>query len=78
MSVGVAILMAVIASKKGFNPLLWILAGGIPGFIILLCMPSANARGIDDDTRVNRRRRGNIVGLNYLFQTDGLRLDRAA
>lgn len=56
------IIMAIIANKKGFNPLLWILASGFLGFIILLCMPSANAVGIDDETSDRRRSSGNQTG----------------
>ncbi|MFQ5708487.1 MAG: hypothetical protein ACE5HO_13600 [bacterium] len=58
----VAVTMAMIASKKGFNPLLWVLAGGIPGFFILLFLPSANADGISEATREIRIKRRNIVG----------------
>lgn len=61
----VAVIMAMIANKKGFNPLLWILAGGIPGFFILLFLPSANAEGISEPTRESRIKRGNIVGGRY-------------
>ena len=62
LSIGVAIVMAVIANKKGFNPFLWILAGGILGFLILIFMPSANAEEIDEATRTVRRKRGNVTG----------------
>jgi len=58
----VAIIMAVIAKKKGFSWWLWILAGGIPGFIILLFMPSASADGIDEETRNRRKKSGNTTG----------------
>ncbi len=62
ISIVVAIIMATIANKKGFNWWLWILAGGIPGFIILLCMPSASTDGIDEETRNRRKKNGNTVG----------------
>lgn len=62
IAVVVAIVMALIASKKGFSWWLWILAGGIPGFIILLCMPSASAKGIAEEARIKRRKDGNTVG----------------
>ena len=64
LSIGivVAIVMAGIAEKKGFNPLLWMLAGSIPGFIILLCMPSASADSLDEETRLESRKTGNTVG----------------
>ncbi len=58
----VAIIMATIASKKGFNPWLWVLAGGVPGFIILLILPSAKAYGIDEETIEKRRKVGNNTG----------------
>jgi uncharacterized membrane protein len=58
----VAIIMGVIAYRKGFNPVFWILAGGIIGLVVVLLMPSANAEGIDETERATRRRRGNITG----------------
>ena len=58
----VAIIMAIIAYKKGFNPLFWILAGGLIGLIVVCLMPSANAPEIDEKERDARRRRGNITG----------------
>ena len=57
-----AIVMAVIAHYKGFNPLLWIVAGGIPGLLILLFLPSANEKGISDEIKEARSKRGNTVG----------------
>jgi hypothetical protein len=60
--IAVAGLMGLLAWRKGFNPLLWLLAGGIPGALVLLFMPSANAEGLDDATKAKRRRTGNIVG----------------
>ena len=61
-----AIIMAVIAKKKGFSPWLWILTsvvGGVPGLLILLFLPSANAVGIDKEIVVRRKKVGNIIGL---------------
>ena len=57
-----AIIMALVAVCKGFNPLLWLLAGGIPGFIILCCLPSAKSADINGDVRAARARMGNTVG----------------
>jgi accessory gene regulator protein AgrB len=62
ISVVIMIAMGLIAYKKGFKPWLWILAGGIPGIIVLAFMPSAKAEGIDDATREKRRKNGNITG----------------
>jgi carbon starvation protein CstA len=58
----VLIAMGFIANRKGFDWWRWVLAGGIPGFIILLCMPSARAEGIDEETKIKRRNTGNKVG----------------
>jgi hypothetical protein len=60
--VAAVVVMAGIAAKKGFNPLLWVLAGGVPGLAVLLLMPSANAFAIDNATILARRKRGNIAG----------------
>ncbi len=62
INLALLVVTAGIASQKGFNPLLWILAGGIPGLLIVLCTPSAKEAGIDLSTAIARRKRGNIVG----------------
>lgn len=54
--------MGIIAWKKGFKPWLWILAGGIPGLIILAFMQSAKVDGINEVTQARRRKAGNLVG----------------
>ena len=55
-------IMGIIAANKGFNPLLWMLAGGVPGFIILLCMPSGRSPEIDEETKIKRISNGNSTG----------------
>lgn len=62
IGIGGMVIMGIVAHAKGFSPWLWILAGGIPGFIILLCMPSATAEGLDEATREERRTTGNTTG----------------
>ena len=57
-----AVVMSLIASSKGFSWWLWALAAGIPGLIILLCLPSASANGISAALREKRRKVGNTVG----------------
>ncbi len=59
----VMIVMGVVAKKKGFNPLYWIIAAGLPGLIVLLCMPSARAASLDEAKQIERRARGNLVGI---------------
>ena len=58
----VMVVMGLFAKQKGFNPWLWVLAAGIPGLIILLLMPSATTKGIDEATQEKRRKTGNKVG----------------
>lgn len=58
----IIVIMAFIAYKKGFNPVFWILSGGVIGLVVVLCLPSANAAGIDDMEKEKRRKRGNTVG----------------
>ena len=50
----VAVVMALIANSKGFSWWLWVLAGGVPGIIILLCLPAASTEDIDEETRIRR------------------------
>ena len=57
-----AAIMALIAIKKGFNPLAWILAAGLIGIIILLSLPSAKEPGLDEETIQKRIRKGNHIG----------------
>jgi hypothetical protein len=62
VSIVIAIIMCVIAYKKGFNPAFWFLAGGIIGFIVLLTLKSAAAPEIDEAERMARRKRANTIG----------------
>ncbi len=59
-------LNAIIARRKGFNPLLWFFAAGVLGLVALLFIPSANEAGIDEVTRADRRRKANITGMVVL------------
>jgi hypothetical protein len=64
-----AIINWIIAKKKGFNPWQWVLALGFVGSIVVACLPSANANGIDEVKRQKRRNLGTTVGgaLSILF-----------
>jgi hypothetical protein len=53
---------ASFAHRKGFNPLLWILGGGLLGLILLAIMPSANAPEISYEQKQARVKNGNIAG----------------
>ena len=58
------LLNVFIAYKKGFNPLIWFLAGGILGLIAILLLPQAKKyRKTDLNEYYKRRKTSNIVGL---------------
>ncbi len=59
----IALAMVFVAKRKGFNPLNWVLAGSIVGFIILLFLPDAREAGIDEEERNRREKTGNLIGL---------------
>lgn len=56
------IISAIIAKRKGFKPLRWILALGIIGLITTICMPSAKAEGITPEESERRAAKANSVG----------------
>jgi accessory gene regulator protein AgrB len=60
---------AIVAYKKGFNPLLWIFAGGLIGFFILLTTPSATEAGLSVKTMNKRKKRGNNIGIMMSIAT---------
>lgn len=59
----VAIAMVFIAKRKGFNPLYWVIAGSVIGFVILLVLPAATANNLSDEERDKREKFGNSVGM---------------
>jgi hypothetical protein len=58
------IINAIIASRKGFNPLIWFFAAGLLGLIVLFFLPSATkAMAYDPELSEERKRAGNNAGL---------------
>ncbi len=58
---------AIIASKKGFNPLIWFFAGGILGLVVLAILPSAKAVLTENvELYEKRRKTGNRAGIIIL------------
>lgn len=54
---------ALIANKKGFNPLLWFFAAGLLGLIVLGIMPSANSvKESQPELYLKRKKDGNVAG----------------
>ncbi len=65
-----------IATKKGFNPWLWLLAGTPLGLVVIAFLPSANPKKSDAATCEARRKKGNVAGviLSALSLTFGIYL----
>jgi hypothetical protein len=54
---------ALIANKKGFNPVLWFFAAGFLGLIVILIMPSASAvKETQPELYLKRKKAGNTAG----------------
>jgi hypothetical protein len=68
-NIGLGIISWFIARKKGFNPWCWVVAMGILGLILVLCLPPANAAGIDPMKLQKRKSLARTVGtsLSALF-----------
>jgi len=58
----IAFAMVYISKRKGFNPLYWVIAGSLLGFIVLLFLPDARQAGIDQEERNKREKFGNLIG----------------
>ena len=66
-NIGLGIISWFIARKKGFNPWCWLVAMGILGFILVLCLPSASAAGIDPVKLQKRKSLARTVGVSLSF-----------
>jgi hypothetical protein len=68
-NIGLGIISWFIARKKGYNPWCWLIAMGILGLILVMCLPSANAVGIDPVKQQKRKSLARTVGtsLSFLF-----------
>ena len=53
---------AIIAGIKGFAALRWLVAFGLIGMIVVICLPSAKAEGITPEESVARATKANTVG----------------
>jgi hypothetical protein len=57
------LITALLASRKGYNPLCWFLAGGVIGLLLLAFRPFTNDEKLSEANRVALRREGNLMGL---------------
>ena len=57
-----ALAATYVAKQKGFNPLLWLFAVPVIGFVIVLFLPAASQDGIAGEERAKRAQLGNAIG----------------
>ena len=50
------------AQRKGYNPLCWILSGGLIGLAVVAFLPNAKKMTADEKTKKTKRMQGNIIG----------------
>ena len=56
-----ALVTGLLARRKGYNFLLWLLGGGIIGLIVLSWLPFVNKMEEGDERR-SKTTRGNVIG----------------
>ena len=54
---------AFVASRKGFNPVIWFFGGGLLSLLVLAFLPSAARVELAAAEQSALRRRGNMVGV---------------
>jgi hypothetical protein len=57
------LITALLAARKGYNPLCWFLAGGVVGLLLLAFRPFTNDGKLSEANRVALQREGNRIGL---------------
>lgn len=57
------LITALLAARKGYNPLCWFLAGGVVGLLLLAFRPFTNDGKLSEAHRVALQREGNRIGL---------------
>ena len=62
ISLFVGVVTGLLAARKGYNFVLWALAGGIPGLLVLAFLPFTNDGKIQDDSARRWRHIGNSIG----------------
>lgn len=56
------IITAYLAKKKGYNPVLWFFAAGIPGLLIFAFLPYTNKGNLSEEERLKKVKKGNTIG----------------
>jgi hypothetical protein len=60
--ISIALATAVLAYRRGFNPLIWLFAGSNIGLLILVFLPSAKEHGVGLEISKECRLAGNVTG----------------
>jgi hypothetical protein len=60
--VAIGVVTALLAWRKGYNPMLWFLAAGVIGLLILAFLPFANEANLPSGARDTLKKRGDMIG----------------
>ena len=52
----------IIAGSKGFSPFRWLIAFGLIGLIVVISLPSANAKSITSEEKEARKKKADNIG----------------
>lgn len=63
---------AIIAYSKGFKPFRWLIAMGLIGLIVVICLSSAKATDISEEEQSRRAIKGNKTGAGLAWTSVGL------
>src|SRR5947209_5308911 len=61
--IGMGLVSAGLAQRKGYSPYAWILAAGIFGWLFIAVLPPVNAGALGDQETIQARNRGNLLGV---------------
>ena len=53
---------ALLAARKGYNPIIWFFAGGIIGLLVLAFLPNVKDGGFSGEELQQKLKTGNIAG----------------
>jgi accessory gene regulator protein AgrB len=57
------LITAYFAQRKGYNPLCWILSGGLIGLAVVAFLPNVNQMASDEETQKAKLKKGNTIGI---------------
>jgi accessory gene regulator protein AgrB len=57
------LITAYFAQRKGYNPLCWILSGGLVGLAVVAFLPNIKQMESDEETKKAKLKKGNTIGI---------------